>query len=588
MFANVKIKNIVISSNIIFMMIILALGSVSVFSISAINSHFVDVTENTVPSVITLSRANTDANAVMVKMGSHILAPTTAETLKIDREIPILEKKVDDGYAKYRHLISDPKDAALFKTAEARWTALKAVLVDVRRESLAMNTAKATNMYNHQAIPAVNALVAAVRADMEYNQQLMQHGEDSGKSAVRGGTIAAIFAIVAGGAVGAFLIFMSFGRIIRPLGSLTHGLQRMAAGELDIAVSGANKQDEIGEIARAVDGIKVSVANKAEAEAAAQRRVVDALGQGLDALARGDLTFILRDSFPGEYDRLRVSFNSSVEGLEENLSRVAQSAQAVHSGATEIRAASEDLSRRTEQQAASLEETTAAMGQVTNMVGDTARSASDVRNAVDAAHKDASEGGNVVRQAVEAMDAIEKSSQEINNIINLIDGISFQTNLLALNAGVEAARAGDAGKGFAVVANEVRALAQRSADAASDIKNLINKSGEQVSSGVELVGETGKMLERIVSKISEINALIVDIASSTEQQAASLHQVNGAVGDMDRMTQQNAAMVEESTAATRSLAGEADELAALVAQFQLNSTNGQRHGSVNGGLRAAA
>jgi methyl-accepting chemotaxis protein len=359
-------------------------------------------------------------------------------------------------------------------------------------------------------------------------------------------------------------------RIVQPVVETSDLMKRMGAGEYNITVTGQDRDDEIGEMAKAMEVFRGAGIEKLAAEER-QAHVVREVARGLEALAAGDMTYTITEPFSSEYERLRTSFNETVSGLEQSLSHVAGSAQSVHTGSTEIRAASEDLARRTEQQAASLEETTAAMGQVTSMVGETARSAVEVRGAVNAAHKDASEGGEVVRQAVNAMDAIEKSSQEIAQIINVIDGISFQTNLLALNAGVEAARAGDAGKGFAVVANEVRALAQRSADAAKDIKNLITTSTGQVSKGVALVGETGKMLERIATKINEINALINEIATGTETQAANLQQVNGAVTDMDKMTQQNAAMVEESTAAARSLAAEADELAALVSRFRLKS-----------------
>ncbi|USI74561.1 methyl-accepting chemotaxis protein [Sphingomonas morindae] len=205
------------------------------------------------------------------------------------------------------------------------------------------------------------------------------------------------------------------------------------------------------------------------------------------------------------------------------------------------------------------------------MVQETARSASEVRTAIGETHREATDGGAVVSEAIAAMGAIEKSAQEIKQIIDLIDGIAFQTNLLALNAGVEAARAGDAGRGFAVVASEVRALAQRSTSAAKDIKDLITKSAEQVGSGVQLVGQTGTVLQKIVSRVGAVRSLVASISDSAETQATNLGEVNRAVGEMDKMTQQNAAMVEESTAAARSLAAEADELATLVSRFRTDS-----------------
>jgi methyl-accepting chemotaxis protein len=218
--------------------------------------------------------------------------------------------------------------------------------------------------------------------------------------------------------------------------------------------------------------------------------------------------------------------------------------------------------------AARIAETARGMDQVTAIVHETATGAQAVRRTITAAEREASEGGEVVRRAIDAMAAIEGSAQEIGQIISVIDGIAFQTNLLALNAGVEAARAGEAGRGFAVVATEVRALAQRSADAAQSIKALITTSGEQVSAGVELVSQSGTKLGGIVTRIGEISALIGDIAGSASRQAESLGQINGAMGEMDRMTQQNAAMVEESAAATRSLAAEAVRLTELVASFR--------------------
>ncbi len=213
------------------------------------------------------------------------------------------------------------------------------------------------------------------------------------------------------------------------------------------------------------------------------------------------------------------------------------------------------------------------MRAATDMVQETTRSAVAVNAEMAKMQAEATEGGVIVGKAVGAMDSIEKSSSEIGKIITVIDGIAFQTNLLALNAGVEAARAGDAGKGFAVVAHEVRALAQRCADAAQEIKTLISNSTEHVDNGVKLVGETGTMLTRIVERVGEVSQVITRIAASAESQSASMIQVNSAVGDMDKMTQQNAAMVEQTAASARSLASEAQDLAEKVGRFQLGQQN---------------
>ncbi|HWU01262.1 MAG TPA: methyl-accepting chemotaxis protein, partial [Novosphingobium sp.] len=180
----------------------------------------------------------------------------------------------------------------------------------------------------------------------------------------------------------------------------------------------------------------------------------------------------------------------------------------------------------------------------------------------------AEQGGAVVAQAVEAMDAIESSSSEIGKIIGVIDGIAFQTNLLALNAGVEAARAGDAGKGFAVVANEVRALAQRSADAARDIRVLIESSSRHVTGGVDLVKQTGSLLTDILQDVGAINHAVTAIAEQAGKQEATLDAVNTSMLDIDQVTQQNAAMVEQTNAAAQQMATEAQTLAGLVGAFK--------------------
>ncbi len=304
---------------------------------------------------------------------------------------------------------------------------------------------------------------------------------------------------------------------------------------------------------------------------AAQDVVVAVLADRLSQIADGDLTVRIDEDFQGVHGRIKDDFNRAVARLEEAMSGVASSIDGLNGSSEEIASASEDLSRRTEQQAANLEQTAAAMDEITETVKRSAEGAHRAAVVAAEARTQAVRSGEVMEQAVAAMGEIEASSGRVAQIIGVIDEIAFQTNLLALNAGVEAARAGDAGRGFAVVAQEVRALAQRSADAAKEIKALISSSSAQVGQGVRLVGETGKALGGIVTRVSEIDQLIGEISKSAQEQSGGLNEVNVAVNQMDQFTQQNAAMVEQATAAVGSLKVEAAALARQVGHFRLSA-----------------
>jgi len=394
------------------------------------------------------------------------------------------------------------------------------------------------------------------------------------------GTLAPVTAIAlsAGAMVLAVLILaLAGGAIAAPYVATVERMEALAENDLSSAIHYTNHGDCVGRISRAMEIFRAKAQEQQVQNEQCRHleTLFSQLGAALQKMGRNELDCQIRDPFPGQYEQVRHDFNGAVNTLADAIEAVGNSARHVLNGANEIHSASNDLSNRNEQQAATLEETAAAMNQVTEGVRESARSAHDVQKSITEAHQEATEGGVVVSRAVEAMAAIERSAQEISQIIGVIDGIAFQTNLLALNAGVEAARAGDAGKGFAVVANEVRALAQRSADAAKEIKGLITTSSEQVAGGVTLVRETGTLLGKIVHRVGEVTGLVSEIAVNANIQADGLALVNTAVGEMDRVTQQNAAMVEQATAAARSLADEARELNTVVGRFQMGS---QGHG----------
>lgn len=315
---------------------------------------------------------------------------------------------------------------------------------------------------------------------------------------------------------------------------------------------------------------------------------VSILGSGLAELAANNLTFRIEERIDPNFEKLRIDYNSAGLKLHDVVSGIASNTHEIRAAISDIAQASDDLSRRTEQQAATLEQTAAALQEITNTVRRTAGSAKDAGEAVAKARAKADESGKVVEDATAAMSKIEESAMKITQIIGVIDEIAFQTNLLALNAGVEAARAGDAGRGFAVVAAEVRALAQRSAEAAKEIKTLISASTQQVSRGVQLVGQTGQALTQIAERVVSVDGIIVKIAAGAQEQATALAEINEAVNQMDQVTQQNAAMVEQSTAATHSVAKETESLAALTGQFRLNDVAPKQHIRPSKTPRAAA
>jgi methyl-accepting chemotaxis protein len=403
----------------------------------------------------------------------------------------------------------------------------------------------------------------------------------------------AMEAMVIAVVVGVFLVAMSK-MVGRPMAILSSRILDLQQGDLETPVLFRDKNDEIGVLARAIETFRVESINKLEsdAQAAKQRVQLDAERQGfseqtaaaaaiqkhatetlaiaLENLSHGDFSYNLRGLDP-QFSELERNFNAMVDAVSEAIADAKSSALSVENGATQLTVSADQLAKRTEHQAATLEQTAAALSEVTNTIRESSQFAESTVQLVDEAKAGARNSATVVRNAIGAMDRIQDSSAKIGQIIGAIDEIAFQTNLLALNAGVEAARAGEAGKGFAVVAQEVRELAQRSANAAKEIKQLVQVSNDEVAGGVTLVNETGDALLAIEEHINKINDGITHLVSSYKAQSTGIGEINSSINHMDQMTQQNAAMVEETNAACHDLLQLSQSMQSSMGRFKAAS-----------------
>ena len=414
----------------------------------------------------------------------------------------------------------------------------------------------------------------------------------------------------------------------------------MAKGE-DVEITGTERKDEIGETSRAVNEIKVMLAEKARIEAAqkaeqdriamerlttefeaavggivksalagdfSQRvslegkqgfilnigramnslcentaEVLNDMARMFSGLAAGDLTQRITAQYQGMFGKLKDDANAMAGRISGTMSEIKSAAREVSNASSEISTSTTDLSQRTEEQAASLEETSASMEEIAATVKKNAEDAMNANRFTSEAQDVAGRGGQVVSEAVTAMSRIEESSQKISDIIGVIDEIARQTNLLALNAAVEAARAGEAGRGFAVVASEVRSLAQRSSQAAKDIKDLITNSNVQVQDGVQLVNRAGESLAEIMNSIQKVADIVSGIATASAEQATGVEQINAALTQMDEVTQQNSALVEENAATAKTLEQQSTIMDQRMSFFTVNESNAAASTGWSGG-----
>ncbi len=501
-----------------------------------------------------------------------------------------------------------------------------AAAVAAEAQASGARVSKVEGNIHYAAVPAIFGKDAATVGAFGMAWDLSIHRGEIFAVQLQNGLIGLGIAAVA--LIGLALLLLGY--VTRPMTRLTRTATELAGGNLDATINMGKRQDELGDLANAIDVFRANslkVRNMTEADALRliadeeRRRTMmrelqeafgDVVGSAvagdfsarvkasfadselnglagtvntlletidrsvtetemvLAALARADLTQRMQGEYQGAFARLKDNTNTVAEKLSDIVGQLKKTSLGLKTATGEILSGANDLSERTTKQAATIEETSATMEQLAaTVLANAGRAAGASRNAGEVADA-AEEGGAVMLRANDAMGRITESSSKISNIIGLIDDIAFQTNLLALNASVEAARAGDAGKGFAVVAVEVRRLAQSAASASSDVKVLIEQSAQEVGSGSKLVAEAASKLDGMLKAVRGNRELLEEIARDSREQATSIEEVNTAVRQMDEMTQHNAALVEQTNAAIEQTESQAVDLDRIVAVFTVD------------------
>jgi len=575
LFSNMKIASKVVSLLVMLGVVTLGIAVIGYRTVNIVDEQYTALSDQTLPATTDLARANRRA-VEMVYSGYQAMAHEGASA-EARAAAAALEEAFERGNANLNEALET--DPSLAETAPQLRRHFEQV-----HESAAQAVRLGLSNRNDEAIRALQEadgkLAALSQTYSTLNTGRVEEGDRlTDELAAHADSMSMWMLIISligviGGIVTA--IFAARAGISAPLARLQDTMRSLAGGNNHVEVTGTERGDEVGSMAKAVLVFRdaaiaqeKATAEKAKADAD-QKFVVDTVSEKLSNVSQGDLTAEIKVEFPPSYAELRSNFNAALTNLRDLIGAVAESAQSLRTGSGEIAQASEDLARRTESNAASLEETSAALAQIDGRIKATAEAAGRTVTRADQAITSVSDGRSVADEAVQAMGRVRESAKGIDEVIEGVDKIAFQTRVLAMNAAVEAGRAGDAGRGFAVVADLVSALAMRAEEEAKRARDQLTVTQTDIVTAVEAVQKIDHALTDISSGVGEVHELLGNMASDNQAQATAITQISSAVNSMDQSTQQNAAMVEETSAAARNLNVESEALAEKAGQFRID------------------
>lgn len=591
----VTISTRLLSAFALLLVVMTVTGLVAVNRLGQMNGVTGELRDRWLPASQMIGDIHTYTAQFRIRQSQLIQASAPADRAREEKLLRNAEAAIDGLMRDYHPLLASAEQHRVFAKLLADWRTMKGLNREVIRH-VRTGEPGALEHFNGDCQDVFYRLEDDVLTLIDLNARgagaLSARSEDIYNDSLQFTGVAVLVALL----IALALLALLLRTIAQPINRMSEAVRRLIEGDVQLVVPGIERRDELGSLARALDRFKALFAADQERARAEQERAkaeqeralleiqqahdeieraketqvtIDAIGSGLAALAEGNLTHRVPENGHGALAKLHVDYNAAVARLAAVLSEIVNGCRRIGSGTSDIASAASDLSHRTERQAEAVADASHTLSDFTRTVKISADNARQTSDRLARARTSALSADETAQCAVDAMRMIENSSREMVEIIATIDSLAYQTNLLALNASVEAARAGAAGAGFAVVASEVRALAQRSGDAARSIRTLVKTAAYQIEKGVSLVQNSGEGLRDIVTEVNSISALVQEIAEAAARQAEGIAEISMTVGEMDEATRQNARMVEQSTASTISLSAETAGLVEQLSAFRL-------------------